>query len=133
MSLLFHVSQLKIDFSYLKPLLFEPRTDLLQLIRQVGQRCTHQLLLVLVPRPLANQRSVAGDPLHLIRNQTDFALQFLWAVANRVSTASIQKMCAVGRTCRNSLSVCGSRFRSWTRPSAWHIQVWTCSTSRWYS
>lgn len=60
--------------AYLKLLLFEPRANLLQLVCQVGQCRSHQLLLVFVSRPLTNQHAVPGNSIHLIGNQTDFAL-----------------------------------------------------------
>lgn len=54
--------------SYLKLLLFEPRTNLLQLIGQVRQRGPHQLLLVFVSCALTNQLAVSRNPVHLIGN-----------------------------------------------------------------
>ena len=63
--------------SNLETLLLEPRADLLQLVRQVGQRRPHQLLLVLVARALANHLAVPRDALHLVGNEANFALQLL--------------------------------------------------------
>ena len=63
----------------LQLLLLEPRTHLLQLLRQVRQSRAHQLLFVLVTRTLADELAVSRHSLHLIRNKSDFALQLLVA------------------------------------------------------
>lgn len=72
-------------------LLFQPRANLLQLVGQVGQCRPHQLLLVFVSGPLANQLAMAGNSFHLIGDQTDFTLQFLKKI-NQSINSILQKL-----------------------------------------